>query len=145
MSGQEHLRRRREELRQSRDHLEAILRHAAVGISVQDPNGELIYINDTGARSLGFSSAHAMLETPVQEVIQKYEMLDEAGQPLSSDQLPGRRALKGEQSPATVVRYRVAATGEEFWASVKATPVMDDQGQVQFVVNIWHDITEHKR
>ena len=134
-----------EEQVQSADFLASVLKHVAVGISVQDPNGQLVYVNDAAARSVGFSSAQDMLATPAQEIVKKFEILDESRQPLSFDRLPGRRALKGEQSPETVVCYRVRATGEELWSVVKAMPLMDEQGKVKFAVNTWYDVTEYMR
>ena len=50
-----------EELRASRDQLEAILRGAAEGITAQDPSGKVIYANEAAARLTGFSSVREVM------------------------------------------------------------------------------------
>jgi hypothetical protein len=58
---------------------------------VQASDGQLVYANLTAARTLGFDSPEALLETPIQHVMSRFELLDEDGGPLAVDQLPGRR------------------------------------------------------
>jgi PAS domain S-box-containing protein len=134
-----------EELRRSRDQLEIILRGVADGITAQDHSGHLIYANDAAVRVLGYPSAAALLATPEAEVMRQFELLDETGRPFPRELLPGRLALQGVPEPEAVLRFRHVATGEERWASVKATPVYDERGQVQFAINIFHDITERRQ
>jgi PAS domain S-box-containing protein len=137
--------RMEEELRTSRDHLAVILQGVADGITVQDHTGRLIYANDAAAHLIGYPSAQALLETPLQAVLQQFEIMDEAGHPFPLDKLPGRLALQGMPSSSVTLRYRIIATGEERWSVVTATPVRDERDQIQLVVNIFHDITERKR
>lgn len=137
------LKQQAEELRKSRDQLEVILRGVADGIMVQSADG-LVYANAAAARLIGYSSIDALLAAPLPEVMQNFEVMDEFGQPFPLTDLPGRMALQGQQS-AEILRYRVISTGEERWSLVKATPILDQKGQVQFAINIFHDITERKR
>jgi len=132
------------ELRQSKEQLEIILHGVADGITVQDTKG-LLYANDAAARLVGYPSVEAFLETSLSELMQKFVVLDERGQPFPLTQLPGRLALQGQQTEELLLQYRLVATGEERWSLVKATPVFNEQGQVQFVINIFHDITERKQ
>ncbi len=134
-----------EALRKSRDQLAIILGGITDGITVQDPTWRLIYANETAARIVGYPSAQALLEAPLQEVMEKFEIMDEFRQPFPRDQLPGRIALQGKPGPETLLCFREVATSEERWSIAKATPVFDEQGQVQFVVNIFHEITERKQ
>ena len=137
--------RTQNELRGSRDQLEAVLRGVADGITAQDPSGTLIYANETAARLAGFPSAQDMVEASLDELMAKFELLDEEGRPLPAHRLPGRRALAGENGPEEVLRFRIKATGEERWAIVKALPIFGEQDRVQMAVNIFRDITESKR
>jgi len=73
-----------------------------------------------------------------------FDLCDESGEPFAPANLPGRRALAGEQSPEAVIKFRLG-TGEDRWSLVRATPVRDPQGAVKFAVNIFHDITDRKR
>jgi len=50
-----------EELRVSRDQLQAILRSVPAGITVQDSQGRLLYANDMAARLSGFSTGAEMV------------------------------------------------------------------------------------
>jgi len=50
-----------EELRASRDQLEAVLRGTAEGITAQDPTGKIIYANEAAARLTGFFSVHEVM------------------------------------------------------------------------------------
>ena len=77
--------------------------------------------------------------------MKRFELYDEAGNPFPVSNLPGRGALAGEQNPEAVIKFRVIETGEERWSLVRATPVRDPQGVVQFAVNIFHDITHRRR
>ncbi len=63
LAQQEVSERRRSErlLANSRDQLRAIIGGIADGVTVQDPDGRLVYANDTAARILGYPSAQDLL------------------------------------------------------------------------------------
>jgi len=134
-----------QELRSSRDQLEIILQGVADGITVQDPTGRLIYANETAASAIGYPSAQALLEAPLQQVMEKFQIMDESGRPFPIDNLPGRRALQGKERSEAVLCFREVGTGRERWSVIKATPVFDEQGAVRFAVNIFRDITDRKQ
>jgi PAS domain S-box-containing protein len=138
-------RRAQEDLRDSRDQLEAILRGVADGITAQDPSGRITYANEMAARLVGVDSARDLVESAPEEVMARFELLDEGGDALPVERLPGRRALEGEEGAEEVLRFRVLATGEERWARVKATPIFGEGGEVRMAVNIFRDVTERKR
>lgn len=133
---------REEQLHQSRNQLAAILEGITEGITVQAPDGRLIYANETAARLSGYPSAQALVDAPLTEFAQKFELLDENGQPFPFSQLPGRKALQGQRSDEVLLRFRELGNGNERWSVVSATPIFDKQGQVQFAVNIFRDVTE---
>ncbi len=137
--------RSEEALRISHDQLAIVLQGAADGILAQDRTGHVRYANVAAAHLIGYPSAEALLEAPRSEILQKFEIYDEAGQPFPIDRLPGRLALQGAPQASATIRYRNIATGEEHWSADKATPVFDADGQVELVVNILHDITDLKR
>jgi PAS domain S-box-containing protein len=137
--------RAEEELRGSRSQLEVILRGIADGVTAQDPTGRVIYANEVAAKTVGYASARAFLEAPLQEVMQRFEVFDESGRPFPLENLPGRRALQGEEGIEEILRFRVVATGEERWSVVRAMPVCDEDGRIQLAVNIFHDVTEIKQ
>ncbi|HXV44633.1 MAG TPA: PAS domain S-box protein [Anaerolineae bacterium] len=134
-----------EALRLSRDQVAIILEGVADGISATDAEGRLIYANKMAAQLSSYSTAQILPDAPVPEIWQKYEVLDELGQPFPGSQLPNQSVLRGEPNPSTIVRFREIATGEERWLNVKARPVLDEKGEVALAVTIVQDITELKR
>jgi len=135
--------RTRTALRQSREQLETIMRTVDEGIIVQSSDGRLVYANDAAARTIGFESTAELLASDRTETLARFEMLDELGNPLLADDLPGRRALRGESSEQ-VVRYRIRDTGTEHWSIVRANPVRSADGTVALAVSVIHDVTDTK-
>ncbi len=129
----------------TRDELEAMLHGVADAVTAQAPDGRLLYANEAAVRTLGFESREALQAAPPAEIMSRYEVFDEAGRPYPLTDLPGRRALAGEEAPEAIVRFRVRDTGEERWAAVKANPIRDGSDRVTMAINVIEDITEHKR
>ncbi|MDQ3707284.1 MAG: PAS domain-containing sensor histidine kinase [Chloroflexota bacterium] len=134
-----------EALKRSSAQFEVILGGIADGITVQDRTGRLIYANDAAVKVLGYASQAQLLAAPITELVGKFDLIDEDGELMSPMQLPGRQALAGEESPDLTIGWRLKTTGEVRWSVVKATPVKDEQGEVQFAINIFRDITERKQ
>jgi PAS domain S-box-containing protein len=128
-----------------RDELAAILHQVADGITVQDRSGKIAYANDAAAKLIGFASADELMRTPAAEVLERFEMFDEHGEPFPLERLPGRAALAGAVSGEELIRYRSRATGEERWSLVRATPIVDGDGSVEFAVNVFNDVTPIRR
>ena len=133
------------ELQRSQDELRVILEGVADGVTAQDPAGRIIYANEAAARMIGYPSGQALVEASLGEVMQRFEVRDEEGDPFPLEKLPGRRALAGEEGADELLRFRILATGEERWSIVKAAPVRDEHGRVRMAVNIFRDITERRR
>lgn len=135
------------EVRKAKEQLEAILFNAADGITVQDASGGLVYVNDAAATLSGFPSAEAMLNAPpeaLRQAIQRFIMKNEEGIALPIEELPGRRVLRGEKRVQAVIQYVDSLTGQIRWSLVKAQPIFSEDGQVQFAVNVFTDITERQ-
>lgn len=132
-------------IQRGRDQLDAILQGVDDGITAQDPAGRVIYANEEGARAMGCASTRAMLATPLPELFERVEVLDEEGRPVPLEALPGFRALRGRGAPEASVCFRYRATGEVRWFVMKAVPVFDDNGAVELVITISQDVTERRR
>jgi PAS domain S-box-containing protein len=136
--------RARTALRDSREQLETIMRTVDEGIIVQSAAGVVVYANDSAARIIGFENAAEFLAADRLEVLDRFEMLNEDGTALAPEDLPGRRALRGETSER-VIRYRIKATGEERWSVVRANAVQDGRrGEAVLAVSVVHDVTESR-
>lgn len=120
----------------------------ADGISVQDGHGKLIFINEAGAKSSGYLSVEDALEagkghTLRTHIEQRFEILDEHGNLIPYNDLPGKRALRGEKAPQAIVQYYDRVTQVRRWSLVKAQPLIDDAtGRVELAITIFSDITE---
>jgi PAS domain S-box-containing protein len=132
------------EVRRSRDQLGLILRNVAEGVTVMDPSGKLIFVNDAAARLCGFETAEAMQAAPVGQALDRFEMFREDGTPFPVGELPGRLALQGATSTA-IVRFRAKGTGEERWSYVSGAPVLDDEGTTELSVSVFREITDSRR
>lgn len=131
------------ELRASRDQLAAIVSNIDEGITVLTPGG-LLFANDAAARLSGFATGAEMAATPPKEIVSRFEIFAEDGSPLRDADLPSRRAMVGEESPEAIVGFRVKATGEERWSSVRSTAVHDPSGNMRHVVTTFRDITSER-
>ena len=131
--------------RKARDQLEAMLRGVADAVTAQAPDGRLLFANDAAVELLGFESSEALLAAPPGDIMSRFEIFDESGRPYPVEDLPGRRALEGEEGAEAIMRFRIRATGEERWSAVKATPVKNGAAGVSMAINVIEDITAHKR
>jgi PAS domain S-box-containing protein len=130
---------------EARDQLQAILSGVADAVTAQAPDGRLLFANDAALELLGFDSFEELQAAPGDWMRDRFDILDETGNPIPTEELPGRRALAGENGAEAVVRFRLRATGEERWSAVKATPILDEDGFVTMAINVIEDITTHKR
>ncbi len=133
-----------EELRRSRDQLRLILGAISEGVTVQAPDGRLVFANDAAAQLSGFDSAQEMLTAPLTSFRQRFEVMREDGAPMTPEELPSRQAFGGQAAQA-VVRFRRKPSGEERWSFVSAAPVCNASGQVDLVVNVFRDFTERRK
>ncbi len=139
------LMRAQEELRRSRDQLNAILQGVADGITVLDPGGRVIYANDAAARLFGFGSAEGLPRGRDADPWRGFELTDETGLPVLRESLPERRAAQGKEAVETLVCARPRGGGEERWLPLKSAAIRDEDGRVQFAVNVLTDVTERRR
>lgn len=133
-----------EELRRSKDQLEAILKNAGDGILVQDVTGKTIYVNQTVASRLAFASIDAMLAAEPYSFLEWFDVTDEDGQPFDPAHFPGRRAVMGEDNPQVTIRYIHKYTQEVQWNLIKSTLVCERNRTPLFVISVMQDITQLK-
>ncbi|HUQ43276.1 MAG TPA: ATP-binding protein [Candidatus Limnocylindria bacterium] len=125
--------------------ISSIVDVVADGITVQAADGRIVYANDAAARACGFATAEELLRSSRAEILARFELVDEAGQPLPSSSLPGSSVLRGEPPHDRVVGFRIRETGEDRWSVVSAVPLRGRDGGLEFAVNAFHDITGRKR
>src|SRR4051812_19191081 len=123
------------------DYIGLALDRLGDGITVQGPNGALVYANESGARLCGLESAEELLRTPVAQGVSRLAMFDEGGEPFAIADLPGRRALLGEPPPDVLIEVRPPTSPAVRWSRVQAFPVTNDAGEVLYAVNVFRDVT----
>lgn len=130
--------------RASHEQLDAILGGVVDGVLVQRADGSLAYANEAAARMAGFGSAAEYLSASAAEVSRRLSVLDADGQPLPADQLPSRRALRGEETPEQLVQYRREDTGEASWSRTRSRTVRGVDGEL-LAITLLHDVTDEVR
>jgi len=128
----------------SAEQLYLVLQEAGDAITVVDMSGELRYANKAAASAMGFEEPDEAVRLPRKELMAHFELLDADGRPLPEEALPGRRAQREGSAAEALVRFRIRATGEERWSLVRPTVVRDADGQPQFVISSFHDVTALK-
>jgi PAS domain S-box-containing protein len=129
----------------SPDELASILRNVGDGITAQAADGRLVFANDAAARLCGLDSSEEMLQLSGRELLERFEIIGEDRAPLPIELLPNRRALLSGSEQEGVLGYRLLPSGDERWSVVRATPLLTPDGEVQLVVNVFHDITKERR
>ena len=124
------------------DELASILHNVGDGITVQSAAGNLVYANDAAARLCGLQSADEMLGLTGAELLQRFEIIGEDRQPLPVDRLPNRRAFVDREPREGRLGYRLLPGGEERWSIVRSSPILEADGSVRLMINVFHDVTE---
>jgi two-component system phosphate regulon sensor histidine kinase PhoR len=135
-----------QEVARAKEQLEIILQNVADGIMMVDANDKLIYANNVILRWNGFPSLTALLAAQQDNQWHRHEefaVWDEWGRPVPSEERPTTQALQGKPTHA-LVQYRANATGKVYWHLIRAQPIFDDAGQVQFVIIVYTDLTGQK-
>jgi len=129
------------ELRASRDQLEAILGGMADGALVQDAAGRFVYANEAAARLAGFHTAAEYIDAMADEISAGLDVVNGDGRPFDYEQLPARRALRGDEPAEMVIQFRRRDTGETRWSLTRARAVTGADGQ-PLAISIFHDLTD---
>ena len=124
----------------SRALLESVLAHLDEGILVVDASGRPTWANDEAARLTGYASAAELLAAPRDEAVARFELLGPDGTELSAEELPGRRALAGEEPAPMRIRFR-AAGGAERVSDVRAVGIRDENDALLWVITYFREVT----
>ena len=127
------------------EQLTAALSNLAEAVVVQDRHQRLVYANDAAAATLGFPSVDALLGAAPADLVQLADFYNEDGTPLTPEQYPSYRVLRGEEVEPQRLRVVNRVTGEERWRVNKSRGVLDARGEPRLVVTVIEDITEQRR
>ena len=130
------------DLRSTQARLDGILNGLAEAVTVNDDQGRTIYANQAATRLLGKASPEQVTTAQPGELAARFVITDEAGEPVDTDDFPGRRLVRNEPAPEMLTRSVDKVSGKARWLLTKASP-LSDQGR-SFAVNIIEDVTEAK-
>ncbi|MEB3310172.1 MAG: ATP-binding protein [Snowella sp.] len=119
------------------DFLEAV----PVGIVIYYADGRLFFVNRTG-RSLLFNDASTTTEEfPSTQHFPLYQVASQ--EPYPPHQLPSFLALQGH--PATAEDLEIHLAHQVIPVQMTATPVLSEEGKVEYAIAIFQDISERKK
>ncbi len=135
----------RQSLAGSERRFEAIVGPLSDPVTIRDRSDRIIYANRAALLHLGFESIEELRRTPPAEIMRDYVVLGEDGGAILMEAIPSVRLLRGEASEPLLIRTVRRSSGEERWMVLKASPLLDDGGQVEATIMVIEDVTEQKR
>ncbi len=139
----EEVRRTEEQLRESEERLHTVLENLTEGVIVSDLNGELLHWNRAGLEQHGYTSL-AEGQRALKTFIDEFQLMEVDGRPLSFDEWPMPRAIRGERFRDLDIRIRKTNGDWERTFSYGGTTVTEPGGRRLAVLTI-NDVTERRR
>jgi PAS domain S-box-containing protein len=125
---------------ESENQLEAIINNMPMGVGVFDPAGRLVLINQRGRELFEHYTPDAAPET-MSQVYQVYQAGTDELYP--TERLPIVQALAGKSLRVEDIELEIR--GQRVPIEVYAAPILDRQGEVRYVVNVFQDISDRKQ
>jgi len=114
-------------------------------LTIRDREGEVLYANRAALRSLGFETLEDLRRHGLDAVMADHVVHDEHGHPVSMDDIPSVRLLRGEPDPPPLLIHSVnQMTGEARWQLLKASPLRNAEGEMIAAVTMIEDVTAVK-
>ncbi len=132
-------------LRGAERRFDAIVGSLGDPVTIRNRANHLVYANRAALDLLGLSSVDELRETSPEQIMADYIVAGEDGRPVTMDDIPSVRLLRGEDAEPLVIRTVHRDTGELHWQLLKASPLLDDDGEIEATIMIFEDITERKR
>ncbi len=134
-------------LQDSEHRLDQFLEAMPVGVAVYNTAANLNFINQQARRLLNLSNIPASPDgsglTLDEDITRTSPYVAGSEQPYPRERMPVMRALQGEAATVDDMEIRRAEQGAqlEVWAS----PIFDKQGQLQYAIAAFQDITNRKK
>jgi PAS domain S-box-containing protein len=136
---EERLRKSEARLSDERTRLATLIESLPVGVCFLTPHGEVLLSNPAYRQFL----PNGTLPSRHPDTDEEWMGWDEHGQPLTRDEFPGSRALRGEATKGIEFLHRTAAG--DMWVRVSGVPLTGDGGKLAAAIIVLVDITEQKR
>jgi PAS domain-containing protein len=133
------------ELQTMEAQLSVALGSLSEAVTIQNPQGNLIYANQAAAEMMGFVDPSQVLAQSGDALVGRYDYYRADDTPLDPAEFPGRQVLAGGSPEPVLMRVVDRETGEQRWRIAKASAVRDSGGRLRMVVNAIADMTPVKR
>ncbi len=127
-----------EEAKRRASELGAVITSAADGVVIYDTATNIVQMNPAAADILGLTAEQCKLPADQRVFLTRSETAD--GKPITPDQVPAVRALRGEMVQGQVIVFRWRAE-RPVWASCSAAPIHAPDGSLLGAVSVFTDIT----
>lgn len=129
--------------------LELTIENFPAAVYLYDKTGTIIYVNKHGRASITCILGEDLkpgdeMATLMKKVLEKVEYQQENGQPLLPEQYPMSVVLHTRKESEMLIKRIYKTTGEINWFLNKVTPLLDEKGDVQFILYTNTDFTKQK-
>lgn len=137
-------------LRVAKEQLEVTFKNVPAGIYQFNNQGSIEYINERGAKLLGYNSVeHVMAQPHMQQFLnhmsETFMILDESGNLRPDEKGSVYIAVTTGKSAEVISQFVNKKNGKAVWMLSNSTPVYDDNGALSFILTTATDITESKK
>ncbi|GAK60122.1 multi-sensor signal transduction histidine kinase [Candidatus Vecturithrix granuli] len=131
-----------EALRRERMLIANIMETSPIGITTVDVNGQITFANTQAIKILGLTKAEIVQRTYDSPA---WHITDFAGNPFPVEELPFVRVMTTGQAVHDIQHAIEWPDGQRVLLSINAAPLKNEAGQIEGMVAVISDITEHKR
>lgn len=125
------------------EEFQVILNSIGEGITVQQPDGHVIFTNAASAAITGEQVTDEQ-GIPVQQLRPRFTIFDEEGKPLPYSALPRMQAMATGKPAELTFGMKREDEPENRWVRVISSPVLNFEGGVRLIVNVLQDVTEKR-
>jgi PAS domain S-box-containing protein len=134
--------RRKESVDSERLKLQTVLNSLPVGVWVINADGLVVGTNREAERLQGFSTVETINQISLHDHHRHYALFHLDGTPVSTEELPGIRALRGEQVFQDEMFWRIENVRQMITAN--ASPLLNHDGSIAGAVVVVQDVTERE-
>ena len=128
-----------EALRENEERLRNLFETMAEGVTLTTPEGRIIQANPAAERILELKRSELEEQS---YFVHEWETLRLEGELMPPEEMAGFRAIKERQPVKDVAMGIRRSDGTISWINVGATPVINEEGDLEGVVSTFADITE---